>query len=137
MNFNKLCKYYLDCIKTENLNVVFSQKDNISRIFDYLDVGNFPIPSFAPDEKLLNFLRRHNNQIMSIGYPCYCDANGFTRPIFVYETSVKNDEIYTDLSSPMLNIEAIQELFQKELPKNFWDYIDDNIEKLVDFNEIK
>jgi very-short-patch-repair endonuclease len=137
MNFNKLCKYYLDCIKTENLNVVFSQADNISKAFDYLSIDSFPVSSFMADEKLQKFLVRHNNQIMSIGYPCYYDEKGFLKPVFVYEAAIKDGETSIDLSSPMLNVEAIQGLFQEDLPKDFWDYIDENIDRLNRFDEIK
>ena len=120
MDFKKLCKYYLECIKAEDTNVSLSRTGKTQNIFKYLDTPNFPVISFDLSSQLKNFIARYNNYQMCIGYPCYCE-NDSVKPIIIYNIDIHDDKVEINYSTPILNFSGINDLFLADFPKTYLD----------------
>lgn len=128
-----LCEYYIDCLKSDNVSIVFSpSKDRESYLYIRLDGTGLATDYAMESEKHRSFIKHNFGKELYVGYPCFYDGEkDKVIPLFVFKANLSESaqSLYVDKDSFIMNYGAIQEckLFP-EMPVQF-------IEQLNEIND--
>lgn len=130
MIFKDLCNYYSDCLRNDNINIIFSLQRDMGHYFlAFKETGLQPSFSLA-DESYQEFLRFNYGKDCYVGYPCYISESNKVAPLFVIKTAISNhSSAVLNMGTFILNYGALKELnIFNEMPSQF-------VEKLGNLEE--
>lgn len=130
MTFKDLCDYYIDCLKNDSVNVIFSKKEMGHYCLPLTDTGFSQSYSLSKKE-YQEFLRFNYGKDCYLGFPCYVSVDYRIVPLFILKTQIDDKDLLTvNPDTFLFNNGALSDLgVFSEMPRQF-------IEKITSMSSI-
>lgn len=124
MTLKNLCDYYVDCLKNDSINVIFSKKDAGHYCLSLNNTGLSQSYSLL-DKEYQEYLRFNYGKESYLGFPCYIGNDDKIAPLFIFKTQFDNQSsLSVNIESFLFNDGALSNLnVFSEMPRQFIEMI--------------
>jgi superfamily I DNA and/or RNA helicase len=121
MKFHNLCEYYIDCLKNDDLKIIFSIIKNIDKYVILSEEIGLSKTYFLTSDKYVQFLKYNFGKELYVGFPCYYDGTDKIAPLFIFKTNMRNSSSsVVDFESGIMNVGSFKTLkIFSEIPHEF------------------
>lgn len=120
MTLKNLCDYYVDCLKNDSINVIFSKKDVGHYCLTLNETGLSQSYSLL-DKEYQEYIRFNYGKESYLGFPCYIGNNDKIAPLFIFKTQFDNQSsLSVNIDTFLFNNGALSDLnVFSEMPRQF------------------